>query len=237
MSGLKQSSALMLRLIRLDGMLFAAGFAPLLAGFAIRFVVPLGEDLLARYFGQPVLSPYYALFDVFFASLSPAMFCFIAAMVMLEEHDDGIDCYLSVTGLGREGYFLSRIGLPALASFVVTAVLLSVFHLTPLSALMMVLLSLDGALQGVLIALFIVTVSSNKLEGMAVTKLSSLVILGAVVFFFIPKPFCYGFSFLPSFWMGSGIARRSYLLLLLSAALSGCWIRLLAGRVLHKILK
>ena len=37
-----------------------------------------------------ILSPYYSLFDIFFASLTPCMFCFIAAMVILEEHDDHI---------------------------------------------------------------------------------------------------------------------------------------------------
>ena len=88
----------MLRLIRQDRMLLAAGLAPFLAGLAIRFAVPLAESGLIRLTGtEAVLAPYYALFDLFFACLTPAMFCFIAAMVMLEERDDHIDRYLFKT--------------------------------------------------------------------------------------------------------------------------------------------
>ncbi|MGM9590149.1 MAG: hypothetical protein ACI3V0_08275 [Faecousia sp.] len=221
----------MLKLIRQDRMLLAAGVAPLLAGIAIRYAVPFAEGSLVRLTGtQAVLAPYYALFDLFLASLTPAMFCFIAAMVMLEERDDHIDRYLSATALGRNGYFLSRIVLPALAAFVVTAILLPVFHLSPLSAAAIPLLSLAGSLQGMIIGLLIVTISSNKLEGMAITKLSSLMMLGAVIPYFVPAPFCLGFSFLPSFWMGKAMMERNLLYLLPSIAAAGCWIAVLWRR-------
>lgn len=215
----------MLKLIRQDRMLLAAGLAPLLAGTAIRFAVPLAEGSLVRMTGaETVLVPYYALFDLFLASLTPVMFCFIAAMVMLEDRDDHIDRYLSATALGRNGYYISRIVLPALAAFAVTAILLPVFHLSPLSAGAILLLPLTGSLQGVIIGLLIVTVSSNKLESMAVTKLSSLLMLGAVIPYFVPAPFSFGFSFLPSFWMGTAMVEGSLLDLLPSIAAAGCWV-------------
>lgn len=221
----------MLKLIRQDRMLLAAGLAPLLAGAAIRFAVPLAEGSLIRLTGKAaVLAPYYALFDLFFACLTPAMFCFIATMVMLEERDDHIDRYLSATALGRSGYEISRIILPALAAFAVTAILLPVFHLAPLSAAEILFLSLAGTLQGIIIALLVVTISSNKLEGMAVTKLSSLMMLGAVVPCFVPAPFSFGFSFLPSFWMGKAMMERRLLALLPSFAAGGCWIAALWAR-------
>ena len=79
----------MIKFVRKDKMLFAAMIAPLLAGIAIHFGVPVAEKELIHMTGiQAVLSPYYGLFDVFFAMITPVMFCFIAAMVMLEEHDD-----------------------------------------------------------------------------------------------------------------------------------------------------
>lgn len=166
MKAIRLSFSHMLKLVRQDRMLLAAGLAPLLAGIATRYAVPLAEGSLVRLTGaEAVLAPYYALFDLFFASLTPAMFCFIAAMVMLEERDDHIDRYLFVTGLGRNGYFVSRIGFPALAAFGVTAMLLPVFHLTPLTAGAILLMSFVGTMQGIIIALLIVTISSNKLEG------------------------------------------------------------------------
>lgn len=146
------------------------------------------------------------------------------AYQMLEERDDHIDRYLSVTVLGRNGYSISRTILPALAAFTVTVILLPVFHLSPLSAAAILLLSLAGALQGVIIGLLIVRISSNKLEGMAVTKLSSLMMLGAVTPYFVPAPFSFGFSFLPSFWMGKVVMEGSLLDLLLSIAVAGLYL-------------
>lgn len=221
----------MLKLIRQDRMLLAAGLAPLLAGAAVRFAVPLAEGWLVRLTGaEAVLAPYYALLDVFLASLIPAMFCFIAAMAMLEERDDRIDRYLAATALGRNGYTISRIVLPALAAFAVTVILLPVFRISPLSAGMILLLSLAGALQGMILSLLVAALSSNKLEGMAVTKLSSLMMLGALIPYYVPAPFSFVFSFLPSFWMGKAAMESSLLNLLPSIAAAGCWIAVLGLR-------
>ena len=75
-----------------------------------------------------------------------------------------------------------------------------------------------------MIVLLIMTLSSNKLEGMAVTKLSSLIMLGAAALYFLPSPLCYCLSFLPSFWVGKGITEQELTALLPSLAAAGCWI-------------
>ena len=221
----------MLKFVRKDKMLFAAMIAPLLAGIAIHFVIPVAEKELTAMTGRAaVLSPYYSLVDVFFASLTPVMYCFIAAMVVLEEHDDHIDCYLFVTGLGRNGYFISRIALPTLFAFVITVALLPVFGLTELSVVEILFLSLAGSLQGIIIALMIVTLSTNKLEGMAVTKVSSLLMLGAFVPYFVSGPLQYGVSVLPSFWMGKALAEQEPLSMVLTIVVAGGWMVVMKER-------
>lgn len=225
MRAIKFSFLHMLKLIRHDMMLFAAGLAPLLAGVAIRFGVPFLEKMLASYLGaKEILTPYFGLFDIFFASIAPAMFGFIAAMVMLEERDDHIDRYLFITGLGRNGYLVSRIVIPAVCAFVIPAALLPLFRLSTLSAAGIVLLALTGTLQGIIIALLIVALSSNKLEGMAITKLSALLILGAVVPYFVPKPLCYCLSFLPSFWIGKAVLESALIWMFPAVFVAGIWI-------------
>lgn len=222
----------MLKFVRQDRMLFAAGLAPLLAGIAIHFGVLFAENSLIHFTGLPaVLAPYYGLFDIFLASITPAMLCFIAAMVMLEERDDHIDRYLFVTGLGKRGYFLSRLILPALIAFVVTAASLPLFRLTALSAGTILFLSLAETLQGINIALLIVALSSNKLEGMAVTKLSSLMMLGAAAPYFVPAPVCLCFAFLPSFWVGKAIMENRLFYMLPSLFVAGTWILILRRKV------
>ena len=182
-----------------------------------------------------VISPYYGLFDILFASVAPAMFCFIAAMVMLEERDEHIDRYLFITGLGKSGYIVSRIVIPALFSFAITAALLPVFGLTAPSAAQILLLSLTGTLQGITIALLVVTLSSNKLEGMAITKLSSLIIFGAAVPYFVPMPFRFFAFFLPSFRLGKAIIENNMIFMLLSIIAAGCWIMILQKKYFKKL--
>lgn len=215
----------MLKLIRRDLMLFAACLAPLLAGVAIKFGVPAMEKMLIEWTGkEKVISGFYGLFDIFFVSISPVMFCFIAAMVILEERDDHITYYLFVTKLGRNGYFLSRIIVPSLLSFAVTGILFPVFGLTSLPVLMMFSLLVVGTLQGIIIALLIINFSKNKLEGMAVTKLSTLIIMGAVVAYFVPEPTCYLSSFLPAFWMGKAVYKDEISYMIPAVVAGGIWL-------------
>lgn len=231
MRTLRLSFLHMLKFVRKDKMLFAAMIAPVLAGIAIHFVIPVAEKELTAMTGKAaVLAPYYSLVDVFFASLTPVMYCFIAAMVVLEEHDDNIDCYLFVTGLGRNGYFISRIVLPTLFAFVITVALLPVFGLTELSVVEILFLSLAGSLQGIIIALMITTLSTNKLEGMAVTKVSSLLMLGAFVPYFVSGPLQYGVSFLPSFWMGKALDEQEPLSMILTIVVAGIWLVVMKGK-------
>lgn len=227
----------MLKFIRHDMMLFAALASPVLAGTAIKFIIPFIEKMLKGFTGMnAVISPYYGLFDIFYASLSPAIFCYISAMVMLEEHDDHIDRYLFITGLGKNGYIISRIVIPALFAFVTTAVLLPIFRLTDLSAAQIIFLSLTGTLQGIIIALLITALSSNKLEGMAVTKLSSLIIFGAAAPYFISSPFCFCFSFLPSFWMGKSIYDNSLIYMVPSLFVGGILIIILQRKIMKSLI-
>lgn len=236
MKAIYRSFLNMLKFIRRDMMLIAALAAPFLAGIAIRFIVPFIEKTLIGFTGMnAVISPYYGLFDILFASVAPAMFCFIAAMVMLEERDEHIDRYLFITGLGKSGYIVSRIVIPALFSFAITAALLPVFGLTAPSAAQILLLSLTGTLQGITIALLVVTLSSNKLEGMAITKLSSLIIFGAAVPYFVPTPFSFFAFLLPSFWIGKAIIENNMIFMLLSIIAAGCWIMILQKKYFKKL--
>lgn len=236
MRAIRLSFFQMLAYMRRDRMLFAACFAPMLAGLLFRFAIPPLEAALADWFHvSAIISPYYALIDIFFAMLSPAMFCFVSAMVSLEEADEKTAVYLFVTPLGRNGYLVARFCIPAVAAFFVTTALLPVFKLTSLSAVDIVLLAAGGTLQGIIVSLLILTLSSNKLEGMAVSKLSSFMIFGAAIPFFIKHNAQYVISPLPSFWIGKAICEKVSLYMLPAFALSIIWICFLFKRYLRKI--
>lgn len=226
----------MLLFIKKDRMLSAACFAPLLAGAAFRFLVPVLDRKMAGWFsGTLILRPYYGLIDVLFSMLASIMFCYAAAMVILEEVDDHIAGYLFVTVLGKEGYLLARLGIPAAAAFVFTVILLPFFRLHGSGISSIVCLAAGGALQGLILALLIAALSANKLEGMAVTKLSSLTVMGAAVPYFFHGNVQYVFSWLPSFWMGRLAYHGELLYILPMMATSALWIWFLVKWFVNKI--
>ena len=236
MRAIRSSFFQMLTYMRRDMMLFAACLAPIFAGILFRIGIPFLEAALTSWFHVPkIISPYYALIDILFAMLSPAMFCFVAAMVALEEADEKTVMYLFVTPLGRNGYLVARFCIPAITAFLVTVALLPVFKLTSLCTVDIVLLAAGGALQGVIISLLILTLSSNKLEGMAVAKLSTLAIVGAAIPFFIKHSIQYAIFLLPSFWIGKTICENESLYILPAFVLSAMWIYFLLKRYLRKI--
>lgn len=226
----------MLSSMRRDMMLFSACLLPLLIGLVFRFVIPLLEAaLLDRFHAPSILSPYYALLDVLFAMLIPAIFCFVSAMVSLEEADERTAAYLFVTPLGKRGYLAARFFLPGAAAFALTAMLLPLFALMPHTLGEIVWLAAAGTLQGLIVALLIVTLSSNKLEGMAIAKLATLTLLGAVVPFFLQDGMQYLASPLPSFWIGKAVFHVTPLYLLPAWTLSALWIGLLLKLYSRKI--
>ncbi len=226
----------MVRTMRRDMMLFVSCFVPIFAGLFFRFAIPFLEDVfLIRFHMAAVISPYYRLIDVFLAMLSPAMFCFVSAMISLEEADEKTAAYLFITPLGKTGYLSARLGVPAVTAFLITVFLLTVFRLTDLSLIAILLFAAGGTMQGMIAALLIVTISSNKLEGMAVAKLSMLPVVGAVIPFFIRENIQYVLSWLPSFWIGKAAHENRVVYMLPAFALSAVWIGFLFKRYLRKM--
>ena len=236
MKAIRLSFFQMAAAMRREMMLFAACLTPIIAGLFFRFAIPFLEAVFIEYFHLPaVLSPYYKLIDVFFMMLSPTMFCFVSAMVSLEEADEKTAVYLFITPLGKTGYLSARFGVPAVIAFFVTVILFPVFKLTTFSPMAILLFAAGGTLQGMIVALLVLTFSSNRLEGMAVTKLSTLTVFGAVIPFFIKDDVQYVLFPLPSFWIGKAACENLLLYMLPAFALSAVWIFLLLKRYLRKM--
>lgn len=218
----------MLLFLKNDMMLAVACISPILIGVVFRFGIPQLEVLLTDYFRHTqILMPYYPVFDLFLACIIPTFYCFVAAMVILEERDDRITAALYASPLGRNGYFISRLGVPGMVAFLMTVCMLTVFSLTGIAFVERLLLSLNGTLQGIVFSLLIVTLSSNKLEGMAVTKLTSLMMLGVAVPWFVPQKVQPVFFFLPTFWMGKAVWEGQLVYTTFSVVCTMIWLGIL----------
>lgn len=216
----------MLKLMRKDLIAIMIALVPFIMGVLFYYGIPFVDELLASQFGHKILQPYYELFDTFLIMFTPSMFCFVSALFVLEERDDNLSTYLSVTPLKRQGYFFSRIGMIALISIPISMLLISLFHLGVNDHLLWYTLALANGLQGLFVSLFIIAFSSNKVEGMAIGKITSLFTIGAVIPYFINDNIQYIFSFLPSFWMSKALVKHQLLFIFVAILLLGLWIML-----------
>lgn len=220
-----------MRQIARDSMLYAVMAAPLLAACFFRFAVPYAEALLCDLLGRAsILSGYYLLFDLFLATLTPYMFCFASAMVMLTELDENMAAYMAVTPVGKKGYVSSRLLFPAVIAFAVSVLLVRFFALTCWSVLNLVLTCVLTSLLSVVVALLLVSFAHNRVEGMALAKLAGLLMLGLPVPFFVFSGIQYLFFALPSFWIAKYRLEGGLWLSLPAAASALLWIWALAGR-------
>lgn len=220
-----------------DVMLAALIFVPLVMGVVFRFGVPALESFLCRRFeAGAILAPYYPVFDLLLAVMTPLMFTAAGAMVILDEVDAGITRAIAVTPVGRRGYLASRIGVPALFSTVYCAGVLAVFKLSALGTARVLLLALCCGTLGIVVALLIAANAKNKVEGMALSKLSGLFVLGLPAALLVPAPFKYLAGILPTFWTTELAMGGSLLHVIPALASSALWAAFFARRFSKKIL-
>lgn len=220
-----------------DVMLAVLLFLPLAMGFLFRFGLPVLEGYLCgRFSTDALLAPYYPVFDLLLAAMTPLMFSAAGAMVILDEADAGIARAIAVTPVGRKGYLASRIGIPALLAAAYCAGLLAIFKLSPQSAPRLLLLALCCGALGVAVALLISAYAQNKVEGMALSKLSGLFFIGLPVALLVPPPVKYLAGILPTLWMTELATGGSLLLAAPALASSVLWAALFARHFAKKIL-
>lgn len=218
----------MIQQISRDMMMALLCLTPVLAGLAMHFCIPLIEQLLCGYFGKSaILAPYYFVFDWLLALLPGMMFAFTGGLVILGEIDDKIAGYMAVTPAGNTGYLFSRLGYPTILAAVFDCILLRILALSALPLQDLLILCICSSLMGILTALLVIAVSTNKVEGMAIGKLSGLISIGMFVPLLIHTPIQYVAGILPSFWIGKYLLEKNLWYLLFFTILFMLWLHLL----------
>ena len=216
--------------IKSDPMMFAACFTPFIMGALIKFGIPFFERIT-----KFSLQGYYPIFDLLLSIMAPVLLCFAFAMITLEEIDDKVSRYFSITPLGKAGYLFTRLVVPAIISAVIAFIVLLLFSLEKLPTSMMIGLALLGSVQAIIVSLMIITLSGNKLEGMAVTKLSALTLLGIPVPFFIDSYYQCAVGFLPSFWVAKAVQNEAVLYFPIALVVALIWYYFLIKRLFRKL--
>lgn len=226
----------MVKQISREAMLQLLVAAPILAGLLFKFGIPAFEKgILSRFGLEEILVPYYSYFNWLLALLTGMLFAFVGGLVVLGEIDDGVSKYICITPVGSNGYLFSRIFIPAILSGIFASIVITIFSLVPIAAETLVIMIISTMLSGIITSLLVIAISSNKVEGMAIGKLSGG--FGMVMFIplFVKGSIQYVFSVFPMFWVGKYIQNGTYTSLIFALILFIGWIVWLMKRFRRKI--
>jgi len=189
-------------LIRRDPMLVLLILAPFIAGGVFRIGLPLLQPVLMNAFALN-LTPWYPLADMLLLTLTPMMAGMLCGFLMLDERDDGLGEYYSVTPLGGAGYIVSRLALPVLWSIVIAPVLMLLFSLTRPDLLRVLCIAVAGGVFGAVSTLMLLCFAGNKVEGLAVSKILGLTMMPILVPIITSSPWGLIAGVCPAYWLGA----------------------------------
>jgi fluoroquinolone transport system permease protein len=158
-----------LRMVARDPLLAILPFAPLLAATAMRLILPPLAGFLLSRLGFDLLA--WAGLVRGIIILFPGMFYgMVAGFLLLDDRDDGIAAYWSITPVRRSGYLLARLGLFSLVAVPAGLACALILGLAPLRLSDDLAMAILGALQVPIYALFLAAFAANKVEGLSIVK-------------------------------------------------------------------
>ncbi|MBP5175600.1 MAG: hypothetical protein ILP07_06805, partial [Treponema sp.] len=98
------------------------------------------------------------------------------------------------------GYIVSRLVFLSAIASVYDFLVEIIFHLSPITFVQITLGCVLSFLTGIWIICLVALLASNKVEGLAFSKFTGILILGPFAAFFIKGGIKYAASFLPTFW-------------------------------------
>ncbi len=154
-----------------DGMLFAMLPSPFLIGAFFKFGIPPLNEMLTEKLHFSLL-PWYGFVDALLLYMTPMLLGMVSAFMLLEERDEGIIDFYNITPAGGRPYYTARLGLPMLWACVCTLLVGTIFTLTNISFIVLIISSLVSTASGILLTLGISHFAKNRVEGLALSKLS-----------------------------------------------------------------
>ena len=218
-----------------DGMLIALIPAPFLVGLFIKLAIPFINQILTKEFSFSITA-WYGLIDGMLICLTPMFVSMISSFLIVAERDERLSDVAQMTPAEGYSYLFARIGLPMIWAFAVTMIVSKIFNISSLSTFTILDCSIISGFTGIFLAMMVVSIAGNRVEGLALSKLMGISFIGLILIWFLPAPYHFLMAFLPSFWIGKilldGASFFSFILGLISCFL---WIALFTRRFLKRV--
>ncbi len=181
-----------------DGLLRWMLVIPLLAALGARLFLPTVLDHLAMTLQLDLAGYYPLIMSAALLLLTPNIYGMVVGFLLLDQRDDQTLLALRVTPLSLRSYLAYRIGMPMLISLAMT---LLAFPLAGLpGGLSLLLAALTATPLAPLYALLFATCAANKVQGFALAKASSVLLLAPLLAAFTPWPWHLALGLVPTYW-------------------------------------
>lgn len=218
--------------IKRDLILFATIFGGFGMALFLRFVIPIvSKTLLEKV--EFNLSPYYPLIIGVALLIIPMLIGVMTGFMLLENKEEGMFSYYSITPLGKEKYILYRLALPILLNLIISMFTLYFSNLIEIEIFKGTLLILMASLEGVILALVLVNFCQNRVDGLALSKVIGFFFIIPVIDRCIDFKFNFILGISPTYWVPKGIqladSSKFYLIIIL-----GFLIHILFAVILYR---
>lgn len=195
--------------IKRDSMLLPIIIAPIMLTLLARFGLPPIRNMVFEKLSFDIY-PYYDFIALLFLMVIPMMVSIIEGFILLDDKDEEMLSYFAITPLTKSGYLKYRLISALVICFILTNLFLLFSNLVKYSFLKFMLLSLLASLEGAIGAIILATFASNKVEGLALSKALSLLILPAAIAYFVKSKLHWLGAFIPHFWMEKSFMAALY---------------------------
>ena len=185
--------------VKRDPLLRLFLLVPVFMGLGVRVLLPQLAPLAQDWFGVD-MAAYYPLWMSMIALAVPMIAGGLVGFLLLDNRDDGVLQALRVTPLSLNGYFLYRSLAPLGLGVLSTLLVIPLAGLAPLSFPAALLVALAGAPFGTLTALYLAAFAENKVQGLALLKISGVLLLPPLAAYFLPANWQVLFWLAPSYW-------------------------------------
>ena len=204
-----------------DPMLAFATALSLMPSLALHFFGEAMDAAAQRAMGIETIS---ALLAPVALVLPATLTGWVTGFLLLEDRDDGPLLAIDVTPLGKLGFVTYRVLVTALLTAAITAMaaLLLALEGHILATVVMV------AAEAVIAASLLPALARNKVEGLALTKLTNIMAVVPLLAL-IPSPWRLLAGVVPSYWLGelmlgAGSAPSEAMTILIGAAVHAAWL-------------
>jgi hypothetical protein len=178
-----------------DKSLWILFLLPVLLSVLLRLLPPVYEVYV------PEAAEYRSLILAFFCILCSTMAGFLMAFLMLDEKDQQLFQVFCIMPFNLSRLMIWRTLLMIALGFIYPFFLIRTCGLVEVRMLQSVFLALACSLSAPVNTLFIISLASNKIEGVTYFKLVNIIAMLPVIGLFITSPLRYIFGIIPYFWI------------------------------------